>query len=184
MSEQKIILPDSPEAASIQTVTGWVSRTGRFYGSNENAARYDGSTHKKCERCGDTYESISYCKKCYKKYLKERLARMPRKKWDGEAMLLSSVNGRIFSNLEDAHEHLAPGASLESLKLVICEPVYAELSLDYFSDDLPDDCVEPPSYLVAAIAAFNDSMRIAPPLSWQPGKYALDCSMEQEVGAA
>ena len=44
---KKIILPESPEAASIQTVTGWVSSNGRYWGNDEHMARYDGSTHRK-----------------------------------------------------------------------------------------------------------------------------------------
>ena len=43
---KQIILPESPEAASVQTVTGWVSRTGRYWGNDERMARYDGSTHR------------------------------------------------------------------------------------------------------------------------------------------
>ena len=35
MAEKPIIMEDSPEAASIKTVTGWVSRTGRFWGNDE-----------------------------------------------------------------------------------------------------------------------------------------------------
>ena len=47
MAEKQIIMEDSPEAASIQTVTGWVSRTGRFWGNDERMARFDGSTHNR-----------------------------------------------------------------------------------------------------------------------------------------
>lgn len=38
---EKIIPYDSAEAASIQNVTGWVSRSGRFWGNDEQMARYD-----------------------------------------------------------------------------------------------------------------------------------------------
>ena len=47
MAEKPIIMEDSPEAASIKTVTGWVSRTGRFCGDDERMARFDGSTHNR-----------------------------------------------------------------------------------------------------------------------------------------
>jgi len=46
---EKIVPYDSAEAASIQTVTGWVSRSGRFWGNDEHMARYDGCTHRKCD---------------------------------------------------------------------------------------------------------------------------------------
>ena len=65
----KIILPGDPEAASIQTVTGWVSENGYFYGDKPNSeglARYDGSTHRKCD-CGETIKKNSYCRKCHTK---------------------------------------------------------------------------------------------------------------------
>ena len=35
---EKIVPYDSSEAASIQTVTGWVSRSGRFWGNDEHMA--------------------------------------------------------------------------------------------------------------------------------------------------
>ena len=43
MTEQ-IIAYDSAEAASIQTVSGWVSRAGRFFGNDEHMARHDVTT--------------------------------------------------------------------------------------------------------------------------------------------
>lgn len=48
---EKIVPYDSAEAASIQTVTGWVSRSGHFWGNDEHMARYDGCTHRKCDAC-------------------------------------------------------------------------------------------------------------------------------------
>lgn len=37
---EKIVPYDSSEAASIQTVTGWVSRSGRFWGNDEQMERF------------------------------------------------------------------------------------------------------------------------------------------------
>jgi hypothetical protein len=34
MNNEKVVMYDSPEAASLQTVTGWVSRDGRSEGQN------------------------------------------------------------------------------------------------------------------------------------------------------
>ncbi|MDE9687494.1 hypothetical protein R4T22_18735 [Citrobacter portucalensis] len=39
MKTEKIVMMDSDEAASIQTVTGWVDRQGRFWGGDEHQAR-------------------------------------------------------------------------------------------------------------------------------------------------
>jgi hypothetical protein len=36
MKTEKIVMMDSDEAASIQTVTGWVDRQGRFWGGDEH----------------------------------------------------------------------------------------------------------------------------------------------------
>ena len=36
---EKIVPYDSAEAASIQTVTGWVSRSRRFWGDDEHMAQ-------------------------------------------------------------------------------------------------------------------------------------------------
>ncbi|MEB2744543.1 hypothetical protein [Citrobacter portucalensis] len=49
MKTEKIVMMDSDEAASIQTVTGWVDRQGRFWGKDENQARWCGATHRKCK---------------------------------------------------------------------------------------------------------------------------------------
>ena len=53
MADKSVIMYDSPEAASIKTITGWVSSAGRFWGDNEHMARYDGSTHMKCKNNPD-----------------------------------------------------------------------------------------------------------------------------------
>jgi hypothetical protein len=47
---EKIVMMDSDEAASIQTVTGWVDRHGRFWGKDEHQARWCGATHRKCKK--------------------------------------------------------------------------------------------------------------------------------------
>lgn len=50
MKTEKIVMMDSDEAASIQTVTGWVDRQGRFWGGDEHQARWCGATHRKCKK--------------------------------------------------------------------------------------------------------------------------------------
>lgn len=63
--DNKVIMRDSPEAASLQTVSGWVSRHGRFFGSDESIARYDGCTHVACSRCGAATEKRwTACTEC------------------------------------------------------------------------------------------------------------------------
>lgn len=54
MPEQKpIIMYDSPEAASLKTVTGWVYEDGRLFGQDENLARFCDATHRSCKNNPD-----------------------------------------------------------------------------------------------------------------------------------
>jgi hypothetical protein len=53
MPEEKVVMYESSEAASIQTVTGWVGADGRFWGNDEHMARYCGATHRHCEKNPD-----------------------------------------------------------------------------------------------------------------------------------
>ena len=66
MTDKKRILYDSPEAASVQTVTGWVSSRGMFCGNDEHMARHHGSTHRVCEKNLDhgEHETRGYCEVC------------------------------------------------------------------------------------------------------------------------
>ena len=62
----KIVMMDSDKAASIQTVTGWVDRQGRFWGKDEHQARWCGATHRKCKNKPDEHPIHStngYCLK-------------------------------------------------------------------------------------------------------------------------
>ncbi|WP_407226469.1 hypothetical protein [Enterobacter roggenkampii] len=69
MKTEKIVMMDSDEAASIQTVTGWVDRQGRFWGSDEHQARWCGATHRKCKNKPDEHPIHStngYCEECHR----------------------------------------------------------------------------------------------------------------------
>ena len=174
MADQPIVMYDSPEAASIRTVTGWVSRHGQWWGDNEDAARYGGCTHRPCRDCGEPAErSYLICIACREKAASERFAAMPRKAWDGEAMVYSVVTDRYYSDPDEAYDDLEDGQTLEDLGLVICEPNLCQLDSDYWSDDLPDEgCDETPGWLEDAVAAFNEAVR-GKVLSWSPGKFRL-----------
>lgn len=66
-STEKVVMSDSTEAAQLVTITGWVSRTGIFYGNDERIARYAGCTHRPCETedCGKpTEKTYIYCDDC------------------------------------------------------------------------------------------------------------------------
>ncbi|MDD1011817.1 hypothetical protein M5G27_30705 [Pseudomonas shahriarae] len=84
MPEQKpIIMYDAPEAASLKTLTGWVSADGRFFGGDENLARYCGATHRRCEVNPEhpIYEVNSSCDECRHARRQAKFAAMPIKEW-------------------------------------------------------------------------------------------------------
>ena len=179
MSEEKIILEDSPEAASIQTVTGWVSRTGIFWGKNEAMARFEGSTHKRCA-CGAIVPRRSYCAHCSEKREIERWRAMPEVEWDGEAMLYSQAADLYFSDLQEIEDHCADSdepCTPDDLRLIICAPNYLrEVDLcEDNSEALPEDGDEScfPVAVQEALEALNkaicESRTPAQAISWSPG---------------
>lgn len=174
MTEQ-IIFSDSPEAASLRTVTGWVSRNGIYYGNDEQMARYDGCTHRACNTCGaPTEKPWKECSECRHKMKVEAFKAMPRAPWDGVCMVYSDARDEYYNSPADAAEDLEEGQALEDLRLILCEPVRGRhIDEDHFSDQLPEDS-ELPDELVRAIVAFNKAVDAAPMLSWAPGKVALD----------
>ena len=90
MSEEKIILPESDEAAAFQKLVGWVSREGRFYGQDEQAARWGGATHVKCSKCGKpTNKSYTVCKKCREEQAHKRYVNFPVIMWDENVPIYS-----------------------------------------------------------------------------------------------
>ena len=186
MTTDKIILPDSPEAATYQPMAGgWVTSDFRLWGKGlgaEKAARYHGCTHVRCQRCGEiTPKEYALCDACCNKADAERYAAMPRAKLDDEAPLYSEVTEKFYYCLAEAEEDAAEmeePQTLADLRLVICEPVYATpLETDYFSDDLPDDG-DIPQQIADAIDAFNEAVA-GVILSWAPGKTALDLEDEE-----
>ena len=181
MNDKPVILYDSPEAASIKTVTGWVSRHGRFFGQQEDAARWDGCTHRKCKTDGcETLidkHSFIFCDACMKEKDLAKFEARPKAAWDGKAMLFSDAHDEYFSDLEEAEDFASrEGVALADLRLVICEPHFLrELDTENWVDDLPEDG-ELPDDVQTALDALNAAIRSAGPSCWFPGKCALDLS--------
>lgn len=186
MSEE-IILPDDPRAATYRTdIEGWVSRKGLFFGMNERTARYDGSTHTACSKCGiATKHPYIICDKCRDIIGKEKYEARPSKVWDGKAMLYSLSVDEYFIGIEEAVEYLEDQNDeiinektlLEDLQLVICEPVHIQLQEELFDHKLPIDEYTG-DFIVAqelddAINTFNDAMKDVI-VSWKPGKFRVD----------
>lgn len=190
MSDEKVMI-DSPEAATFKTVEGWVSRDGRFFGKGdgaERAARWSGATHQYCSNCKTVIKKgWLLCEDCREKRAVEKFEQAPRKKWDGETPIYSdALDEFVFGSPGEALEtamlyadETDPIPTLESLRLYLCEPQYArQIELDDFTGQLPEDWVDGPGWLEKAITQFNEAIAGQPPLSWVPGKYALDVSSE------
>ncbi|PHM22371.1 hypothetical protein [Xenorhabdus ehlersii] len=172
-----IVMYDSPEAAKIKTVTGWVSRDGRFFGDDEHLARYCGATHRECDSNPDhpiIEINRSRCSTCYEESRQRIFMEMERKQWDRKTPLVLFDTEQYFWDADDlgeyCHEH---EVDLSELQLVICEPNYpSEIDgADWFHDELPPDG-ELPYELQQAFDALNAIIRNSPPLSWSQGKYA------------
>lgn len=103
----------------------------------------------------------------------ERYEAMPRKEWDGKAMLYSERDDAYFETPEDARfANFENGEPLAAMRLVICEPNYVrQIDVDFFCDELPEDG-EIPAAVIAAANEFNKAVA-GIILSWSPGKYAL-----------
>lgn len=181
----------SDAAASIQTVTGWVSRDGYFWGKDEHMARWSGCTHVTCE-CGAVHtKSRTCCDDCLDKRSLERFHKLPEKA-DTGGFLYSDAADRYFSEVSEAEEYAYDeGITLHDLRLIICEPNFMRTVDDeYWEGDLPEDqyledCV--PKEVAEKLRELNELiMKMRPVLSWSPGKYRLslaNCAATEPAGA-
>ncbi len=180
MADETMIFPDSPIAASRQTVTGWISRDGFFCGDGPDAernARWRGATHSPCKDCGKpANKHYTLCTDCRDKKAWEKFKAAPREAWDGYVLLYSDSTNRYFQDVEDVDEYCADNeCSPDSLRLYLCEPNYGrELDASFFEDDLPsEDEGEVPEEIQTAIDAFNAAVKAyGKPLSWSPTRTA------------
>ena len=101
MSEKPKIMYASEEAAQQVTVTGWQSRNGRFYGSDEHLARWDGCTHLTCECSNEVEKSWTKCGDCRDKAGLERYLALPFQEWDELTPLTLYDNDTYFWSKEE-----------------------------------------------------------------------------------
>ncbi|WP_445494636.1 hypothetical protein [Photorhabdus sp. SF281] len=173
---EKIIMYDSEEAASIKTVTGWVAKNGSFWGDDEHTARYSGSTHRKCKNNPEhpIFRRNDYCSICREEKNNEEFNAMERKEWDWETPIVIFNTDQYLWNECDLLEYCDENnVSPQELKLVICEPNFPD-EIDgeyYFRNDLPDDG-ELPAELQRAFDILNIAIRNCGPLSWSQGNIA------------
>ena len=173
--DEKVVMYDSDEAATYRTgFAGWVSRSGRYWGQDEHMARYDGSTHHACPKCGATTErGYINCRGCQDAARAEVYNAMPRQEWDGETPLVLFDTETYFWDEDDVTDYCdEEDCKPEDLQLVLCIPVYASLiDVDHWSDDLAE---EVPEWLEDAVDVFNATIKAKnEPLSWIQGKIAV-----------
>lgn len=185
MAEQ-IVHYASPEAASIQTVTGWVDRFGRFWGNDEHMARYSGCTHRPCESCGEPIrrEGWTCCNACRKKKDAERWATLPEADNDEGNMIYSAAADRYFADWDEAIEY-AVGGEYTDLRALMLQPTEAnhlqQIDDEYWCDVLPEDSgIDDVDGAVAkALKALNTAIAMAPPVSWSPTNERLAIPAER-----
>jgi hypothetical protein len=187
-AEEKMVLYSDGNAARFcHGISGWVSIDGRFWGNDsrsEHMARFASATHIACDECGEIHRINAYCQSCHKKKEIERYNAMPRKKWDGEAMLYSIAADTWFNEMAEIKDYCEEyGCDIKSLMLVIGEPTYPlEIDgTDYFYDSLGEDmtlqdtCEE----LHELIEQVNKYIREKRPIfSWRPGKVAAEIEVQ------
>lgn len=175
MSDKKVIMWDSPEAATLKTVEGWVSRKGRFFGKDERTARYDGSTHRACEECGTVYETNSFCRPCSEAKRSKVFWSLPVEKWDGVTPLVLFDDDKYFFG-EDILDYLSELPKDEEVRICKCEPMHLHLlDSDTWCDDLPSDGDgELPTEVGKALNALNAAIKNAGPVAWTETNIAID----------
>lgn len=167
--EELVVLDTDDAAAEKKTVTGWVSRTGIFYGQNEDMARYAGCTHKKCS-CGNIMtKGWTKCDVCRAIKTRERYDALPFEEWDGKKPLCTYDGDQYFFNESDIDDYCEEH-EIESkdLMLVICSPNFPrQISSEYWADALPEEG-DIPKELQAKLDELNIFIGTLGPLSYSP----------------
>lgn len=173
MKDEKIIMYDSPEAATYVTnIEGWIDINRRFFGKGEDGermARYSSHTHKTCE-CGNKMEKgWTKCNECRHKSSIERYNARPFKEWDGTEPICTWDGDRYFFSKEDLIAYMEDNEET-AIDLLICDPVnFRRIDLDTIADDTHEGW-EPEKELCDKIDEFNAYLKTLPPHSWMPGK--------------
>ena len=169
---EKIIMYDSDDAATYREgLSGWVSSEGRFFGKDENLARYSGSTHKRCE-CGNIHEKAwMKCEACRNKSADERYLALEYREWKGEPVVLRDHESYFFDDGELYDRMVDEG--WDTVDVLFCEPNYAPYIEEYAIDLMPEDQyiddVHPK--LADMLAEINDYIsKNKPIISWSGGK--------------
>lgn len=182
MNKEKIIMYDSPEAATYKTdLKGWVSSTGNYFGKDEHLARYAGCTHLTCE-CGNIMKrGWTKCDECRHKVAVERFNKLPFREWDNKEPVCTWDGDRYFFSEDDLISYMEDDEDnmMSEIDLLICEPnPWQQIDYDYWSDGFAEnDDGELPKELEDKMKEINEIIKKLPPQSWSPGnvrtKYKL-----------
>lgn len=179
-----IIMEDSPEAARIETVTGWVSRDGRFFGSDERLARYCGATHRKCATCGEVHVINGYCNNCHNVMRHSAFHSLEKITWNGEFPLTVFDSDDYFFSLDELLDYCYENdVKPHELRLCLCKANYPrQIDSEYWCDDLSEDG-ELPSAMQEAIDVLNAVIEKQPPLSYSQSNVAvvIDKSYQESI---
>jgi len=179
MSKQieKIVMMDSDQAASIQTVTGWVARDGRFWGNDERMARWCGATHRKCKNKPDEHPIHvinGYCEECHREGRQAKFATFERAVWAGEPLAVFD-DDQYFFDAESLADYCWENSVLPSeLQLVICNPNYPpEFDVEQHCEEIipeGEDYYSLSQAIRDAADALNKAIKESEPVSWSQGE--------------
>lgn len=179
-TEEKVIMYESDEAANIQTLTGWVSSKGRYWGKDEHMARFEGSTHQLC-KCGEIKQtSRIHCDKCDAEIQHKRFLAYPFKEWDGETPLTLFDDDKFFWSEDDIEEYLEENElKPEDLQLLICHPNYlSEIDTEQWAEVLAED-QDPPKLILEKMKELNELIRKEKPISWSASNIRTEYKSDQ-----
>ncbi|RAU43477.1 MULTISPECIES: hypothetical protein [unclassified Pseudomonas] len=182
MRNEKVVMFDSAEAASFQTVSGWVDASGRFWGNDEDMARYCGSTHRHCKINPEhpIHATNGSCEVCRQERMDERFLKMEVRDWAEEPLVIYDTDTYFF-DIDSLRDYLIDAEhEPEDARLCICEPNYpSEIdAADHLCDDLPEDGELQDDQLIAAFELLNEMIRKSGPLSWSQSSVAARLSAE------
>ncbi len=187
MTDQKIVMYDSPEAATRVDMPGWKSRGGLFYPgdneSSEHGARWSGCTHQTCE-CGKPYvKGRVRCDSCQAKVDTDKYYALPVIEWDEVTPVCDYGSDNYYFDMDtvldvlhDAQEDAKKRGEDPEVRLVICEPHYLHMieGSDWYDDLADDGDGELPDEVCKAIDAFNEVIKAQGPSCWEAGKKRIN----------
>ena len=172
MSEEKVMYDSDKAAKKVHNISGWIDIHGRFWGTDEHMARWSSCTHHICDCGEEVSKNWIKCEKCRHKKDVEKFRALESREWDGKTPLCLYNDDRYFFSEDELYDYAEDvGVKVESIGLVICQPVHLrEVDPDYWCDELAEDGELPPE-VKDALAVFNAVIKKQNPSAWEPGKY-------------